>query len=236
MPLRFAATAAGTSSINLQWLASTDTGGSGLSGYRIYKAGVLVKSLAGTLTSTSDTGLSPSTQYCYTISAVDGAGNQSAQSSQSCATTSASSGICGDISNPCNVVVNKGSNDFKDSIGPGVSKYYKFTVPTGPNANFILSSADQLAICQVLVEEGTTANIDTYYANAEAWYKEAPDERYSTQHNVNYPPWTWARFKQSTEGQVVTVAARPGYTYYVVVHNEHARQKATYYLAITTPQ
>lgn len=38
-----------------------------------------------------DNNLSPSTQYCYTVSALDAAGNESAQSSTRCATTSAAS-------------------------------------------------------------------------------------------------------------------------------------------------
>jgi len=237
VPLRVTATAAGTSSINLSWVASTDTGG--IAGYKMYRAGTFIKNVTGT--STSDTGLSASTQYCYTVSAVDTAGNQSAQSSPpSCATTGSGGGFCGDITNPCNVPVNKGSNDYKDSIGPGTSKYYKFTVPTGPNANVMVSSQDQIAICQVLVEEGTTANMDTYYENAKEWYEEDPS-RYSAQHNVNYPPWTWARFKKSSEGQVVNITANPGTTYYVVVHNDNSDPrypagKATYWISVTTPQ
>lgn len=71
--------------IDLTWLASTDTGGSGLAGYKIFRAGVQVAT--STTAGFSNTGLSASTQYCYTISAYDNAGNTSAQGTQSCATT-----------------------------------------------------------------------------------------------------------------------------------------------------
>ena len=88
VPGNVTATAASSTQINLSWSASTDN--AGVTGYKIYRAGVLLKQVTGT--STTDTGLSPSTQYCYTVSAGDAAGNWSAQSTQttqSCATTSA---------------------------------------------------------------------------------------------------------------------------------------------------
>lgn len=75
------------SQLNLSWTTSTDTGGSGLAGYKVYRAGVQITTT--TSTSYSDTGLSASTQYCYTVAAYDNAGNTSSQSSSQCATTSA---------------------------------------------------------------------------------------------------------------------------------------------------
>jgi len=70
--------------INLSWTASTDN--IGVTGYKIYRGGSYLKSV--TTTSTSDTGLNLLTQYCYTVSAYDAAGNESTKSSQVCATTS----------------------------------------------------------------------------------------------------------------------------------------------------
>jgi len=69
--------------IDLQWNASTDD--YGVAGYNIYRDGTYLKSVTGT--STSDTGLNPVTDYCYTVSAYDTVGNESSQSSQSCETT-----------------------------------------------------------------------------------------------------------------------------------------------------
>ncbi len=90
------ATAASSSQINLSWLASTDN--AGVTAYRIYRNGTqLTNSVTGT--SYSDTGLSASTQYCYTVSAGDAKGNWSAQSTQSCATTLAA-GSTGDTQAP----------------------------------------------------------------------------------------------------------------------------------------
>ncbi len=60
---------------SFSWVASTDTGGSGLAGYRVYRNGTLVGS--STLTSFNDTGLTPTKFYSYTVVAYDKAGNSS---------------------------------------------------------------------------------------------------------------------------------------------------------------
>jgi len=92
VPANLVATGASSSQINLSWSPSTDTGGSGLSGYKIYE-GITSQTQIGTSTATSysDSGLTANTQYCYTVAAYDGAGNTSGKSTQICATTQASS-------------------------------------------------------------------------------------------------------------------------------------------------
>lgn len=82
VPAGLAAIAVSSSQINLSWTANTE---SDLAGYKIYKGGTYLKTVSAT--STSDTGLTPSTLYCYTVLAYDTSNNQSAQSSQQCATT-----------------------------------------------------------------------------------------------------------------------------------------------------
>ena len=93
VPGYISVTAASSTQLNISWGASTDN--VAVAGYRIYKGGVLLKSVTSG-TSTTDTGLTPSTQYCYTVSAYDAANNESAQTSQGCATTSAA----GDTQSP----------------------------------------------------------------------------------------------------------------------------------------
>ena len=78
------ATATSYSQINLSWQASTDPDDS-VAGYKIYRNGAHLIQVSPT--SYSDTGLSPSTQYCYAVSAVDTSNNESPKSTQSCATT-----------------------------------------------------------------------------------------------------------------------------------------------------
>lgn len=84
-PTSLAASAASSSQINLSWNASSDN--VGVTGYDVYRGGTFLKSVTGT--STSDTGLTASTSYSYTVRAKDAAGNVSANSNTASATTQA---------------------------------------------------------------------------------------------------------------------------------------------------
>jgi len=65
----------GTGQASLTWTASTDN--VGVTGYKVYRGGVLVGSPAGP--SFVETGLTNGVAYSYTVAAVDAAGNTSAQ-------------------------------------------------------------------------------------------------------------------------------------------------------------
>jgi len=67
-----------TTSISLSWNASTDTGGSGLTGYRIYRDGSAVPLANVTGTTFTDTGRTSGSIHTYQVAAYDGAGNESA--------------------------------------------------------------------------------------------------------------------------------------------------------------
>jgi YVTN family beta-propeller protein len=84
VPTGLTATDVSSSQINLSWTASTDN--VAVTGYKIYRDGVLQPTTVKE-TSYSDMGLAASTLYCYTVSAIDAANNESAQSTQACATT-----------------------------------------------------------------------------------------------------------------------------------------------------
>jgi hypothetical protein len=83
VPTNLAATAISQSQINLSWSASTDN--VGVAGYQIFQNGALIATSSGT--SFSDTSLTASTTYTYTVTAFDAAGNVSAQSLPASATT-----------------------------------------------------------------------------------------------------------------------------------------------------
>jgi glucose/arabinose dehydrogenase/fibronectin type 3 domain-containing protein len=87
VPTNLQATAISTSRIDLAWTASTDTGGSGLTGYRVFRNGGATPIATVATTSYSDTGLASGTQFTYTVRAVDGANNASADSTSASATT-----------------------------------------------------------------------------------------------------------------------------------------------------
>ena len=75
-----------TSSVQLSWTASTDSG-SGVTGYQVFRGTSTTPVGTPTGTTFTDTGLAPSTTFSYTVKAVDGAGNVSAASTAVSATT-----------------------------------------------------------------------------------------------------------------------------------------------------
>lgn len=142
VPSNLQATVAGTSQINLTWGASTDN--VAVTGYNLYRGGSFVKTVSGT--STSDTGLTASTQYCYTVAAYDAVPNTSAQSSQACATTSA--GDTGGKPLPAGATTD-------------------FTVPGGGTANFYITlTKDYLKYMQVMMTtRDWTTNQDMFISD-----------------------------------------------------------------------
>ena len=87
VPTGLTATPISTSQVTLNWNASTDTGGAGLAGYRVYKNASLQATTAN-LTYTFS-GLTAGQTNCFTVAAYDLASppNVSAQSTQDCTTT-----------------------------------------------------------------------------------------------------------------------------------------------------
>ena len=77
--------AVSSTQVALTWSTSTDN--TGVTGYDVYRNGVLVTTSPVTTTSYTDTTASPAATYQYTVSALDGAGNASAQSSPATVTT-----------------------------------------------------------------------------------------------------------------------------------------------------
>ncbi len=83
-PTNLVATAVAYNRINLSWTASTDN--VAVTNYEIYRGGVLLATV-GAVTSYSDTAVNPGTGYSYQVKAMDLAGNRSAFSNTSSATT-----------------------------------------------------------------------------------------------------------------------------------------------------
>ena len=84
-PTSLSATAINPTRIDLSWGGSTDSGGSGLAGYRIYRGGVPLTTTSST--SYSDTTVSGGTSYSYNVTAYDNSSNESTQSNTASATT-----------------------------------------------------------------------------------------------------------------------------------------------------
>jgi chitodextrinase len=69
-----------SSTVELSWSPSTDSGGSGLAGYKIYRGSVPVGSASSMASGWTDNTLKPQTNYNYRVIAVDGARNHSSPS------------------------------------------------------------------------------------------------------------------------------------------------------------
>jgi chitodextrinase len=129
--LAIASTTASTA--NLTWGASTDSGGSGLSGYKIFRClGTCTPTTqVGSATSTSftDTGLTASTSYTYAVAAYDLVGNTSPNSNNALATTATAPvpTISSFVATPSSIIAGQSTtlswstaNATSLSISPGV--------------------------------------------------------------------------------------------------------------------
>jgi hypothetical protein len=85
VPAGVTATPLSSSQIDLSWQAATDD--TAVAGYRIFRDGAPIATVVGL--DYTDTGLNPSTMHSYEVAAVDLAGNQSARSAPTTATTGA---------------------------------------------------------------------------------------------------------------------------------------------------
>ena len=96
-PSGLGVTSTTATSVALSWTGSTDSGGSSLAGYKIYRqkgsgASLPVGTANSSTTAFTDQPLEPSTSYTYTIVAFDNAQNHSSPSGSVNPTTSTSSG------------------------------------------------------------------------------------------------------------------------------------------------
>lgn len=78
VPTGLAAVLTGTTTVALSWNASTDIGGAGLFGYRVYRNDALLAEPTGR--TLSDMAVVRGSRYRYQVSALDRAGNESARS------------------------------------------------------------------------------------------------------------------------------------------------------------
>jgi YD repeat-containing protein len=86
-PSGLTATAPSSTTVKLSWTGSTDSGGSTLKGYNIFRNGSTSALGSSTVTTFSDTTTAGTTAYTYNVKAYDGAGNLSAASNTASVTT-----------------------------------------------------------------------------------------------------------------------------------------------------
>jgi chitodextrinase len=183
VPTGLAATSPSSTLVNLTWTADTDTGGSGLAGYKVYRAGVQIGTSASA--SYSDTTTTGTTSYTYTVAAYDNAGNTSAQSTAVNVTTpdtippSVPTGLAG--SAPASGTVNLTWTAVTDTGGSGLAGYkiYRAGVQIGTSASASYSDTTTL---------GTTSYTYTVAAYDNAGNTSAPSTSASVTTPDTIPP------------------------------------------------
>lgn len=190
---------ASSSSVSLQWAASTDPAGpgeiaSGVAHYRIYRGGTLVGSVAAPATSFMDTGLSAATAYEHTVSAVDAAGNESAPSSP-CSTTTLGSSTEFAGYTPTRYVapwssVSGAANDYADLGAASYASAANASTPT--TLGTALARATAGTTIGVLPGTGATAYV----------------AQYITPHTFT-PQWRATNSGDATSGPIRIVAKYP---------------------------
>lgn len=153
-PTGLTVTADSSSSISINWDASTDD--VGVAGYRIYRNGEFIKS--ATALSAKDSGLVALSNYCYTVSAIDAANNESDQSSQVCTSTSstgpkiASATCVNTINGSCQSLIYNYSNGTVSGIG---SFMYVKNIGGSGTVNVTVKAGNFTEIRQFNVAAGT---------------------------------------------------------------------------------
>jgi chitodextrinase len=85
VPANLVAGAVTNTTAAMSWAASTDD--VGVTGYRVYRNGVVVNTVTGGATTFTDSGLAPNTAYSYEVTAIDAATNESAKAGPLAVTT-----------------------------------------------------------------------------------------------------------------------------------------------------
>ena len=164
---------AGTSQLALDWSPATDN--VGVTGYRVYRNGSLIATVAET--EYLDSGLAAATAYTYSLRAIDGAGNVSgALSSLSAKTASTASGTTGTLAGVVydrsgtplsNAVVSVTIGNTKKTAKTNASGEWKFTsVPPGTYSLAVTLSGYATQIASTTAAAGKTVVTVTLLSSA----------------------------------------------------------------------
>jgi chitodextrinase len=147
-PTGLGATAASSAAVNLSWTA--DSGGSGVTAYKIYRNGssAALATVNAPSTTYTDSDVDPGTNYSYTVTAVDSSGTESSKSSSANATTSQPMDGSVALSLPSSGTPFASSSFWNTPLAA--------STPTNSNSSTYVS-----AIKNQLCSSGSTCNPDT---------------------------------------------------------------------------
>ena len=185
-------------SIKLTWDPSTDTGGSGLAGYRIFREdvsnyGSAIAYVDASTTEYTNTNLQAGTTYRYKIKAVDNAGNTSDFSNVAEATTTDSSVDTENPTTPTNVQITALSpSDAKitwtastDNVAVDYYEIYQVTSSSNPFQNYDYTLTGQSSETQ-FIKSGLTPG-ETYNFCVRAVDTSGNKSRYSEIKEITMP-------------------------------------------------
>ncbi|GGG54014.1 hypothetical protein GCM10010918_03530 [Paenibacillus radicis (ex Gao et al. 2016)] len=192
-PSNLTATAVSGSQINLSWTASTDN--VGVTGYRVFRGSTQVGTPSGT--TYSDTGLTASTAYSYTVKAIDAAGNLSPNSNTATATTTSAP------STGTNLALNKTAT-ASSVEGTG----FEANKATDGNSSTRWASNEGSNNEWIYVDLGSTKSVNRVKLNWEAAYGKS----YKIQVSDNTSSWTDAYSTTTGDGGIddLTFTAKSG--------------------------
>lgn len=116
VPTALTATGSSTTTIDLNWTASTDN--FAVTGYKVFRDGGSTEIATVTTTSFSDAGLAVNSTHTYQVSAFDGANNNSAKSNTASATTQLAGALVSLSLNPTTVTAPASSTGTVTLSGP----------------------------------------------------------------------------------------------------------------------
>jgi chitodextrinase len=115
-PTALTATGSSSTTIDLNWTASTDN--FAVTGYKVFRDGGLTEIATVSTTSFSDAGLAVNSTHSYQVAAFDAAGNQSAKSNTASATTQLAGALVSLALNPTTVTAPASSTGTVTLSGP----------------------------------------------------------------------------------------------------------------------
>jgi fibronectin type 3 domain-containing protein len=188
VPTNLHSTSTTTTSISLAWSPSTDTGGSGVAGYHVYRSGNLIASPS--TTSYTDSNLNPGTAYTYSVSAYDNAANGSKASTPVTVSTQSVT----KVNSVQNFKWNPSTKSLSWSAYPGATAYTIATVQnptTTRNTTYTWPPVTGTGYTPVPLS-GQTVNygISPDTKNADGSYPSVPGSTWATEVTVTWPAST----------------------------------------------
>ena len=156
------ATAPTSTSVQLSWTASTESGGT-IASYAIDRNGAPLTSVPGTATSYTDPSVLPSTAYTYTVTAVDGSGNLSSPGTSNQVTTPPSTPPPNTFSisaSPNSATVTAGSpatSTITTAVTSGVAQSVALTATGAPTGALVSFNPQVITAGQTSVMTVTTS-------------------------------------------------------------------------------